>query len=116
MGDWSTSGTSGEAGILLGRLDGRSCKSGVGSICTSWNPAGALQRDRSRSLHRTTSSRMQLMSVHLGGPSKALGWEWWTEGQTWSLDSHLGSTGDARLEKCDGAWALDCRWGQLDGR
>lgn len=56
------------------------------------------------------------MSVSLGRPSKALRWECWAERQTWSLDGYLGSTGDAGLEKCDGAWALDCRCGQLDGR
>lgn len=71
----------------------------MGSTCTSWNPVGVLQRDRSGSLHRATGSRMQPMSVCLGGPSKALGWECRAEGQTWSLDGHLGSTGDAGLEK-----------------
>ena len=116
LGNWSISGTSRNAGILLGRLDGWGCKSGMGRTCTSRNPVGVLQRNRSGSLHRAIDSRMQLMSVRLGGPSKALGWECWTEGQTWSLDSHLGSTGDAGLEKCDGAWTLDCRCGQLDGR
>lgn len=116
LGDWSTSGTSGNAGILLGRLDGWGCKSGMGSTCTSWNPVGVLQRDGSRSLHGATGSGVQPMSVCLGGPRKALGWECWTEGQAWSLDAHLGSTGDAGLEKWDGAWALDRRCGQLDGR
>lgn len=56
------------------------------------------------------------MSVHLGGPSQALGWECWAEGQTWRLDGHRGSTGDTGLKKRDGAWALGCRCGQLDGR
>lgn len=88
----------------------------MGSTCTSWNLVSALQRDRSGSLHRETGSGMQPMSVRLRGPRKVLGWECWTEGQTWSLDSHRGRTGDAGLEKWDGVWALDCRGGQLDGR
>lgn len=115
LGDWSTSGASGNTGILLGRWDGRAGESDVRSTCTGWNP-GALQRDRCGSLHRAVFSRMQLMSVRLRGPSKALRWECWAEGQTWSLEGHLGSARDAGLEKCDGAWVLDCRCGQLGCR
>lgn len=112
----STSRTSGNAGIFLWRLDSRGCKSGMGSTCTSWNPICVLQRDGSRPLHRMTGSRMQAMIVRLRRPSKMLRWEWWAQGQTWSRNSYLGCTGDARLEKCDRAWALDWRCRQLDGR
>lgn len=115
-GNWSASGTTGNAGIFLGRLDRRGCKSGMGSTCTSWNPAGALQRDWSGSLHRATGSGRKPMNVSLGRPSKALRWEWWAGRQTWRRDGHRASAGDAGLEKCDGAWALDCRCGQLDSR
>lgn len=114
-GYWGASGTRGNAGVLLGRLERRGCKSGMGSTCTSWNPVGALQRDWSGSLHRATGSRREPVNVSLGRPGKALRWERRAGRQAWRRDGHRASAGDAGLEECDGAWALDCRCGQLDG-